>query len=357
MGIACLLSAAAAVVVPGAAEGTTVLKEPVMGLLDRAKPATGAYAAVVDRFVIRVDWSEVQPDQQPGTDHGGALVTTTIDQDLAAATAAGMKVRLRVVGGINAPEWAKTLGGATPIPWYAPPGTQVGTIGRFWTSQYGTAYQNLQDRLAALYDDDPRVLDVAIARCTTEFAEPYIRQTGQLDLNQPGLEAAGYTSAADDLCHYEEIDAHDVWEQTRSYLAFNPYQRINSTAWTSSVDLPFTKQMIDYCRTALGQRCVLGNNSLVPDRPNSYYQMYAYIAAKGGPIAYQTATPDKVCGDPTTCATAIWNETLDMALTYGANAVELPGTIQGYTSWPIAEVPPDHGLEYYDDALEAVVIP
>ncbi|PZG20281.1 hypothetical protein C1I95_09885 [Micromonospora craterilacus] len=336
----------------GAAPNSVPLKEPLAGLIDRAEPATGAYASVVDGFVIRANWNELQPQQEPGTNHGGALDTTAIDLALAAADAAGMSTRLRVVGGIHAPEWAKTLGGTSPIPWYSG-GAVIGTIGRFWTAQYGDAYQNLQDRLAALYDDHPRLLDVVISRCATEFAEPYIRQTGQLNLNRPGLEAAGYTGAADDQCHHDEIDAHDVWERTRSYLAFNPYQRINEVTWTSSVDNQFTRQMIDYCRTSLGARCVLGNNSMYPDRPNNYYTMWAYIAAKGGPISYQTATADLVCGNLDPCPASAWNQTLELALTYRANAVELPRTRIGYTSWSLADVPPHYGLQHYDSLLEA----
>lgn len=339
----------------GAPEATVVLKEPMSGLIDRAEPATGPHASVVDAFVVRVDWSELQPEQEPGTDHGAELDTTTIDQALAVAGAEGMTVRLRVVGGIHAPGWAKALDGAA-IPWYSD-GAPVGTIGRFWSARYGAAYQNLQERLAARYDDDPLIADVVISRCTTEFAEPYIRQTGQLALNRPGLQAAGYTSAADDQCHFDEIDAHDVWKSTRSYLAFNPYQRIDDGTWTASVDLPFTYQMIDYCRAALGERCVLGNNSLEPDRPSSYYQMYAYIAAKGGPISYQTATAAKVCNGQAPCLAATWNPTLEMALTYGANAVELPRGGTGYTTWPVADPPPDRGLGYYDDLLEGSSVP
>jgi hypothetical protein len=328
------------------------LKEPVRGLLDRQGPAPAAYESVVGGFVVRVPWARLQPTQEPGTNHGGELDPAAITAALAAPRAAGKPVRLRVTAGTDAPEWAKGLGGHEPMPWYAD-GASIGTIGRFWTTEFGTAYGNLQERLAALYDDDPRIREVVVARCTTEFAEPYTRQTNQLTLNRPALEAAGYTAAADEACHQEEINAHQVWQRTRSYLAFNPYQRIDETTWTGAVDLPFTKDMIDFCRQALGSRCVLGNNSLDPDRPAPYQQMYAYLASKGGPISYQTATAAKVCAGQSPCPPALWNATLDLALEYGAGAVELPATANGYTSWSLDEVPPYHGLRHYDAALEA----
>jgi hypothetical protein len=331
------------------------LKEPVRGLLDRQGPAPAAYQSVVNAFVIRVPWATLQPAREPGTNHGGALDPAAITAALALPRAAGKPVRLRVTAGTEAPEWAKRLGGHKPMDWYAD-GALLGTIGRFWTPEFDTAYRNLQERLAALYDSDPRIREVVVARCTTEFAEPYTRQTNQLALNRPALEEAEYTSAADDRCHQEEIQAHQVWQRTRSYLALNPYQRINESTWTGTVDLPFTKDMIGYCRQILGARCVLGNNSLDPDRPAVYQQMYEHIAAQGGPIAYQTATAAKVCesqNPQTPCPPARWNAVLDMALDYGAGAVELPAAANGYTSWSIEEILPYHGLRYYDEALEA----
>jgi hypothetical protein len=349
--VAGLVLASVFVTAAAGAQAPAELKEPMRGLVDRAKPATGPYAPIVDGFVVKVRWSELQPDPQVGTDHGAELDTSSIDRVLSGPAAAGKVARLRVYGGVDAPEWAKRLGGAEPIPWYSD-GARIGTIGRFWTPRYRVAYQDLQNRLAARYDRDPRVLEVVISRCTTEFAEPYIRQSGDLRANRPGLQAAGYTSAADDSCHQEEIDAHQVWQRTRAYLAFNPYQRIHDDTWTSSVDTAFTLRMIDHCRSALGERCVLGNNSLHPDRPQTYRQMYAYIAAKGAPISFQTATADKVCDGQDPCPAATWNATLDMALTYRAGAVELPAGATGYTTWPVTDVPPDHGLGHYDRLLE-----
>jgi hypothetical protein len=306
------------------------LKAPVEGLTDRNGPAPTAYRPVVDPFVIRLPWSQLQPT--PGT-----LNTAPIDAALAGSTS----VRLRITAGVDAPAWLK---GDNPMPWYAD-GAQIGMIGRFWEPAFDVAYRDLQQRLATAYDGDARVREVAVSRCTTEFAEPYIRHIGQLALNREALEEAGYTAAADDECHRDEIEAHAVWQRTRAYLAFNPFQRIDETTWTGRVDLPFTRAMIDYCRSVLGARCVLGNNSLDPDRPATYVEMYEYIAAKGGPISYQTATAAKICAGRTPCPAALWKATLQLALDYGAGAVELPDGQTGYTSWPVAD------LRYYDDQL------
>lgn len=69
--------------------------------------------------------------------------------------------------GTDAPYWAKRLGGHEPMPWYAD-GRAIGTIGRFWSPAFGDAYQDLQRRPADRYDDDPRIREVVVARCTTE---------------------------------------------------------------------------------------------------------------------------------------------------------------------------------------------
>lgn len=89
-------------------------KEPLRGLVDRQGPATGAYAAVVDAFVIKEKWQDLQPTRQ------GDLDFSRIDAALDHAEAGGLSVRLRVYGGIHAPEWAKHLGDdASPIVWNA----------------------------------------------------------------------------------------------------------------------------------------------------------------------------------------------------------------------------------------------
>ncbi|WP_306210181.1 hypothetical protein [Actinoplanes sp. RD1] len=317
------------------------LKEPVRGVLDRNGPAPAAYASVVDAFVVRVKWKDLQPAPQE-------LNTSAIT----AALATGRPLRLRVTAGFDAPDWVKTLGGRAALPWYTEAtGGPAGWIGAFWTPEFGAAYRDLQVRLAELYDDTPQLREVVVSRCTTEFAEPYIRQTERLARNQTALQGAGYTAADDEQCHRDEIAAHAVWTRTRSYLAFNPYQRIDETTWTASVDPAFTRSMIDHCRTVLEDRCVLGNNSLDPDRPATYLSMYAYMAGKGAPIGFQTATAAKICADADPCPPELWNATLDMALDYGAGSVELPQGVTGYTSWPIEEIPPYHGLRHYDTAL------
>jgi hypothetical protein len=323
-----------------------VLKDQVRGLVDRTGPARKAFADTVDAFVVRVPWATIQPTE------GGPLDLTEITTVLRSTLAQGKSVRLRVTAGVEAPQWAKELDGK-PLPWYSD-NKPAGTIGAFWTDKFRFAYEDLQEKLQDVYDGDARIREVVVARCTTEFVEPYVRQAESLAKNAASLERGGYTLERDKTCHHQEIDAHKVWEHTRSYLAFNPYQALDQDDkgnWFAEVDPEFTNDMIDYCRESLGSACVLGNNSLDPDRPQRYLDMYQHMKDAGGPIAFQTATAPKVCDEKDPCPDEKWNATLELALRYGASSVELPDGKTGYTSWSFPGNPGFKGLNYYDAEL------
>ena len=340
-------------------DASAAVKPPIQGVIDRRFVPPESKAQVVDGFVIKVDWAELQPTREPGTDHGGPLVTKTVDDALVEARRRGLTVKLRVHAGIGAPEWLKSLDGA-PMPWHDPRnGAQVGTIGRFWSPTFGEAYRDLQSQLAARYDREPLLRDVVISRCTTYFAEPFLRQYED-ERNLDHLADAGYTVAADQQCHREQIDVHaDLWRTTRSSLDVQSFQRLNDETFDrrdNQRDLAFAEEMMRYCRERLAERCVLGNNGLSESRASeghAYHDLYQAIARMGPPIYFQTATPEKI-GD--------WRLTLRRGVELGANAIELPDTDRGYISWPLTQtVTPDgsvaQGLDFYDALLEANPFP
>jgi hypothetical protein len=283
------------------------LKPVLGGLLDRHNPPPSGFRGTVDGFVAEVAWSDLQ--LTPG---GPIVADNPIDKDLAVAKAQGLKIKLRVLAGTSAPDWAKRLDGP-PVAVVDEYGN-TGTIGRFWTQRFADAYLDLQRKLAARYDNAPQILMTQITRCTTMFAEPFLRQARTPESVQSLLKA-GYTAALDEACHRAQVDAHKVWVHTRSGLSFNPYQRIYADG-SSTNDIAFTQQMMGYCRTALAARCVLENHSIrTADQGPLYDQLYAAMKALGGPIGFQTATPDKI-GD--------LSGTLAWAVQQGAAHVELP---------------------------------
>ena len=292
------------------------LKPALGGLLDRNGPPPTGYASVMGGFVVNVYWADLQHQQ------GGDIAShNAIDQAIAQLHSidptGDMGLKIRLFAGIYAPEWAKSLDGP-PIRIRDPATGKSGTIGRFWTPDFGAAYSDLMTKLAANYDSAPEVREVTISRCTTAYAEPFIRDAGDAATVSAML-AAGFTVAADKTCEREQVQSHLVWQQTRSDLSFNPYQVIDGT-WHS--DEAFTESMMDFCRATLGARCVLANNSI--RLPLQFPAMYDHIKALGPPIAFQTAVMAKV-GDLA--------GTLETAIGLGAGSVELPG---GFQALPIS---------------------
>jgi len=294
------------------------LKPVLGGLLDRNGVPPAAFVTSLGGFVVNVHWADLQPTR-------GAPLTTNnaIDQAITAVRALNTQdhvdlgLKVRILAGIWAPGWAKDLGG-NPITLINPQNSAEGTIGRFWTEQFGGAYDQFESLLAAKYDDVAEVREVTISRCSTFYDEPFIRDTGYTP-NITALLAAGYSVAADETCQREEIQASSVWHHTHSDLAFNPYEAIDADGSTRT-DTLFTVSMMQYCRQVLASACVLENNSLRTPVQPGYVSMYASMNTLGQPISFQTATAARV-GD--------LSATLDYAITLGASSVELPG---GYES-------------------------
>jgi len=313
------------------------IKPQIGGICDRQHEARSAYLGVVNCFVVQADWSALQPTQ------GGPIAANnvidqaiaSVNQRNAANPGLNLRIKLRVSAGVAAPDWAKQLDGA-PVTLKDPQtGALIGTVPRFWTSGFGAAYDNLMQQLAARYDSAPALLEVAVSRCTTQFAEPFLRQANDPD-NRAAYLAAGYTTAADEACLQAQLDTHArLWLHTRSGVAFSPFQTLDSSGVHQ--DEAFTEHIMDSCRSVLGARCVLGNNTISSPLPGgSYTSMYQHIAALGGPISFQTATAAKI-GD--------WQATLNWAVEEGTGMVELPA---GYNpAWALSD------LAGYDSRLEA----
>lgn len=292
-----------------------VVKPAAAGLYDRQHIPNPTYLPVVNGAVVKVNWSDLQPVK------GGPItVGNEIDQAVASAAvlnlanpALNLRLKLRVYTGVNAPEWAKQLDGP-PVTLYDPQTSAlIGTVGRFWTPRFKAAYDDLQAKLAARYDLNPVIADVVISRCTTQFAEPFLRQ-GALAVNRAAYLAAGYTVAKDQVCLSEQIDTHArTWTRTRSSLAFNPYQAIDPAG--VRIDEPYTESMMVYCRQVLGARCVLGSNSLGwPLAGGAYTALYSRLTALGPPLYFQTETAAKLTD---------WRPALEWAANSGANMVEM----------------------------------
>lgn len=319
------------------------IKEPIKGLLDRRAAPTGVYQDTLGGYVVEGRWSALQ-----ATKGGEITANNTIDQAIAdirainsAKTGRNLQLKVRLFTGTSAPAWAKTLDGAA-VAVEDPVDGGTGQIGRFWTDNYRDAYNEFVTKLAEKYDSVPEIREVTVARCMTVYAEPFIRQVASATTVN-NLLAGGYTVAADKQCHREQLDAHKAWATTRTSVSLNPYQVVDNDPQTPTTDVNFTNEMAQYCRQSLGERCVLGNNSIGWPLKSSggYTLMYGTIAGLGGPITFQTETA---------CKIEDWRGTLDWALNdIKAYAVELPSancTKDGVTyysyknaaTYPVAEL-------------------
>ncbi len=295
---------------PTPAHATTSpwLKPVLGGLLDRQHAPNPSWHGAVDGYVAEIAWADLQP-----TPNTPLATNNPIDHDIAYAKTNHLTLKLRVLAGTSAPDWAKHLDGPpiNVIDEYH----NTGTIGRFWTPRFAHAYTQLQTKLAARYDTTPQLAMTQITRCTTMYAEPFLRQ-GRTPQSVHNLLAAGYTTTLDQACQHQQIDTHKLWTHTRSGLSFNPYQHLNPDA-TVTNDGAFSEQMMTYCRQQLGRRCVLENHSIRStfDQGPSYDRLYQAIHTLAGPISFQTAAPERI-GD--LAATLKW------AISQGAASVELP---------------------------------
>jgi hypothetical protein len=296
--------------VAGRADG---IKPPVAGVVAINQLPAPPLRQDVSAVVIEVAWRDLQPNAAPQV-----AANNPIDQALAsvrqADAADGMTrgIRVRLLAGIDSPDWLKAIDGP-PVSMSDPQGGASGTVPRFWLPDFGTRYAQLQQLLAARYDSALEIREVTVSRCMTIFAEPFQRQASS-SADVQALLAAGYSLSLDQTCQQEAVAAHSVWRTTRSSLALTPYQAISSNGAVGQ-DMAFTDQMVQYCRATLRNQCVLQNNSIrYPSLGGNYPQMYQDMVAAGRPIAFQTAASSRV-GD--------LSKTLDWAVSEGAGAVEL----------------------------------
>src|SRR5580658_4066287 len=172
-------------------------KTPIAGLIDMQtitwhNSATGEPTfniANVDMFpgllggiVINATWNSIQPQQ---SDASADLDFSTIDNALVLIRAynkanptAPLGVKLRVYGGTDAPDWAKSLDGApiaimrNPAGCSSPPCNL--TIGAYWAADYVKAWRAFQGLLAARYDAEPLIRQVAVTSCASQTDEPFV---------------------------------------------------------------------------------------------------------------------------------------------------------------------------------------
>jgi hypothetical protein len=271
------------------------------------------FPGLLGGIVVNATWSAIQPSET------GALDFSTIDSALAlvrtynaATPLTPLGVKLRVYGGTNAPDWAKAIGGPISIVRNTagcpnPPCDL--TIGAYWTTEYITAWRSLQALLAARYDAEPLIHQVAVTSCASQTDEPFVptSDTG----SRANLMDAGLTDMAQQACLTGAFDDYAAWTNTLIDYTFNVYVKVGGGGTVPA----FTTTVMDLCRSTLGSRCVLDNHALSYPPNASDALVYANMQTLLGPINFQTQAPNGFACE--------WTATIAQGLAYGASAIEV----------------------------------
>ena len=159
------------------------LKPALRGLVVTQPSALGT-VPYADFGSMKLPWNTIET--QPGVYNFSAI-------DTAMAQHPDVRFRLRFMAGIHAPQWVKDDSGGCVL---IEPDSGNGGSGcapRFWTDAFHADYVALMQAVAARYEADPQVVEIANSECTTIFAEPFILGANSASIDR--LWQAGYTEA------------------------------------------------------------------------------------------------------------------------------------------------------------------
>lgn len=285
-----LAALSGALLCAGAAQAQDSVKPPLRGLISmgaykfvaRGTPPVNTMApiekvgGIFGGIVVVASWAQLQPAR-------GAFDPSAIDDFLKQVRAynrrypdAKLAVKLRVWAGFMAPDWAKNIGGA---PIATVHNGYPHTIGRFWLPRYRKAFADLQTLLAARYDNEPLIREVAVTQCMSYTAEPFFVPSDVLGKLQP----AGLNNANFRFCLSNAVADYAAWKRTRLDFPFNVYG-----LGPGFGDPGFTRKVMNACRAAIGVRCVLDNHDLDSSPPASIVPIQTYMKQLGPEIEFQT---------------------------------------------------------------------
>jgi hypothetical protein len=174
---------------------------PALGEPDNSLDTVREKNGLLQGIVILASWRSLE--RSPTS---GLADNNEIDQGLANVRKynqdnpkAPLAVKIRVWGGFWAPDWVmEDSGGKIPVVHTNFRGVSKDrTLGHVWDDRYHLRWAHLQELLAARYDSDPLVHEVAVTSCMMFTAEPFsmdtrppavdpLRKAGMNDANYQG---------------------------------------------------------------------------------------------------------------------------------------------------------------------------
>ncbi len=297
------------------ADATEPVKPPLGGLLTRGVP-NSTEAPYLGGFAIVPSWRDLEPRR-------GTYDFSFIDQRLATARKYGLGVKFRVIAGTEAPDWAKSIGGAPMPAWDHQRKVQT-NIGRFWTADYQSAWRELQSALAARYDSDPAVREVNISGTGVISAEVMLLMANDKSpvtgkTNGSYWLAAGYTESQRRAALVADIDfMASRWTHTRLDLGLHPIQSLDPTGRVSSSPTA-TLDIYDAARAAHPGLIAFNTGFGMPvinGQQAALRSIYDGVFARQAPMDLQTLNLGAGMGDETMV--------LNWAASHGILSLELP---------------------------------
>lgn len=271
-------------------------------------------------LVLNVGWWEFEPAH-------GTFSFAAIDDAIANVAAYNtrfprtpIQTRLRVWVGPQAPQWAKSLGGA-PVTI-----TRFGipvTVARWWSPPVIAAWRAAQTALAARYDTNPLIADVTITSCSAQTDEPFVASGSSTAI--ANLHHAGYSDSAYKACLLGAPADYAAWTHTRLEFPLNIFHGIDTGSMRA--DPAFTMQVLSAFTTALGTQAEISNHALSQPPIARNIPIYAAATKRGAPNTWQTVAPAK---------TLNWPATVSAAVSFHANSLELWPKKTGWPQFPAA---------------------
>jgi hypothetical protein len=319
-----------------AAAPTGAVKSPIRGLV-----SMGAYKFVgswgepdneletvrkkpglLSAIVILASWRDLERSATSGLtadnqiDHGLAEVR----KYNAEHPKNPLTVKIRVWGGFWAPKWVWDESGG-PIHLIHITGHEAEkkrTVGHVWSKPYRDRWAHLQEMLAAKYDSEPLIHEVAVTSCMMFTAEPFFVDTH--DVAMKPLRDAGMTDANFKACLDGAIDDYKPWKTTRFEMPLNPF-RLTDQFPKYAHDLQFTLDWMKKCAEREPERCVFDNHDLdTKGITKELTEVYDAMGKSKQEVEFQTgpAMPDDIDG------------TFTLAASHGATSVELYQDFKGF---------------------------
>ncbi|NNV56261.1 hypothetical protein [Limnovirga soli] len=305
------------------------LKQPLKGLVcrdyDRIDPAGSDdnMMKITNGVIIQLYWKDIQP-----TENGAIVRGNRVDQAIDWARKFKAKygieipIKVRLYCGVYSPDWLIKKGSFTILDEKLP---------KYWEPAFLTAFADVQQKLAAIYDNIPEISEVVDGATGLKSAENLIRPFGDNARKQQVGDIflqAGYTKQNDSLAIIKSYQAMKPWKHTLISVCFSSYQYLDSKGnayETAEGTIPFINSFVNM----YGKQAVVGNNGLRTTAGShgedfaeggERYKLYNYFKKlkeeKGVTIYFQTSTTKRSGSE--------LSPVIEEGIKYGAAYIELP---------------------------------